>query len=240
MPAIELTIDQLAQRLGMTTRNIREYQAQGLLQPPRKRGRSGYYGVDHLVRAGRIRELRSDGFPLDLIRRVLDAEGQTGNEQLVAFARTLREPFQDEEPEVVDAADFERRFGPADEATIEEAIALGLLRRRDDGRYELTSPRLARVGDAMADIGLGPADFIALTRKVRPLEEAVAELFLDVFRERVWEPFEQSGAPDSELPRVLEMLERLRPLALDTVLVQFKMAMDGVVERAVHSSRKES
>jgi len=233
MPTTELTIDELAQRLGMTTRNIREYQAQGLLQPPRKRGRSGYYGLDHLARAGRIRELRSDGFPLELVRRVLEAEGRSGDEQLVAFARTLREPFQDEEPEVVEAAEFARRFGRADDAAIDEAIELGLLRRRDDGRFELPSPRLARVGDAMADIGLGLADFVALTRKVRPLEEAVAELFLDVFRERVWEPFERAGAPDEELPRILEMLERLRPLALDTVLVQFKMAMDGVVERAV-------
>src|SRR4051812_14175446 len=206
----ELTIDELAQRLGMTTRNIREYQAQGLLPPPRKRGRSGYYGLAHIPRAGRTRELRSDGSPLELIRRVLHAEG---DDPLASFARTLREPFQDEEPEVVEAAELERRFGPADEATIDEAVALGLLRRRDDGGFELPSPRLARVGDAMADLGLGLADFIALTRKVRPVEEAVAELFLDVFRERVWEPFQQAGAPDEELPRILEMLERLRPLA---------------------------
>src|SRR3954468_19692974 len=96
----ELTIDELAQRLGMTTRNIREYQALGLLPPPRKRGRSGYYGLDHIARAGRIRELRSDGFPLELIRRVLDAEG---DDQLVSSAHALREPFQDEAPEVVDA-----------------------------------------------------------------------------------------------------------------------------------------
>src|SRR3954453_20907815 len=127
MTHTELTIDELAHRLGMTTRNIREYQAQGLLPPPRKRGRSGYYGLDHIARAGRIRELRSDGFPLELIRRVLDAEG---DDQLVSFAHALREPFQDEEPEVVSPAAVERRFAAADEATVEEAIGLGLLRRR--------------------------------------------------------------------------------------------------------------
>jgi DNA-binding transcriptional MerR regulator len=37
----ELTIDEFAQRLGMTTRNIRECQALGLMPPPRKRSRSG-------------------------------------------------------------------------------------------------------------------------------------------------------------------------------------------------------
>src|SRR3954453_16094098 len=111
----ELTIDELAQRLGMTTRNIREYQVLGLLPPTRKRGRSGYYGLDHIARAGRIRELRSDGFPLELIRRVLHAEA---DDPPPSFPRNRREPFQDEEPEVVDAAELERRFGPADEATI--------------------------------------------------------------------------------------------------------------------------
>jgi DNA-binding transcriptional MerR regulator len=231
MATTELTIDELAQRLGMTTRNIREYQVLGLLPPPRKRGRSGYYGLDHIARAGRIRELRSDGFPLELIRRVLDA-GVESDDQLAAFARALREPFQDEEPEVVQASEIEKRFGRADEATIEEAIALGLVRRRDDGRFELPSPRLARVGDAMHDLGLDLADFIALTRQVRPLQEAVAELFVEIFRKRVWEPFQDAGAPPDELPRVREMVERLRPLALDTVLVQFKMAIDGIIERA--------
>jgi DNA-binding transcriptional MerR regulator len=215
----ELTIDELAQQLGMTARNIREYQALGLLPPPRKRGRTGYYGPDHVARAGRIRELKADGFPLDLIRRVLD--------------ESVREPFQDEVPEVVEQADFERRFGAADPATIDSAVELGLLRRLPGGRYELPSPRLARVGDAMRDLGLGLADFVALTRAIRPLQEQVAELFIDVYRERVWGPFEQAGAPPDAVAGILAQLEHLRPLALDTVLVQFKMAMDAVVERTI-------
>jgi DNA-binding transcriptional MerR regulator len=219
MSAAELTIDELAQHLGMTARNIREYQALGLLPPPTKRGRTGYYNAGHIARAGRIRELKAEGFPLDLIRRVLD--------------ETLREPFQDEQPEIVTAAELERRFGPADRATLDAAVELGLLRRRARGRWELPSPRLARVGDAMREIGLGLADFVALTRRVRPLEEQVAELFRDVYLEQVWKPFEAAGAPPERLEQMLEQLERLRPLAADTVLVQFKMAMDAVVERMI-------
>jgi DNA-binding transcriptional MerR regulator len=219
MSAAELTIDELARRLGMTARNIREYQALGLLPPPTKRGRTGYYGAAHIARAGRIRELKADGFPLDLIRRVLD--------------QTQREPFQDEEPEIVTAAELELRFGPADQATLDDAVELGLLRRRPRGRWELPSPRLAHVGDAMREIGLGLADFVALTRRVRPLQEQVAELFLDVYREQVWQPFEAAGAPPDQVEGILELLERLRPLAVDTVLVQFKMAMDAVVERTI-------
>ena len=40
----QLTIDQLAQRTGMTVRNIRAHQSRGLLPPPAVRARTGYYG----------------------------------------------------------------------------------------------------------------------------------------------------------------------------------------------------
>ena len=45
--AAELTIDQLAQRTGMSVRNIRDHQARGLLPPPEVRARIGYYGPEH-------------------------------------------------------------------------------------------------------------------------------------------------------------------------------------------------
>ena len=45
-----LTIDELAQRVGMTVRNIRAHQSRGLLPPPVVRGRTGYYGPDHVAR----------------------------------------------------------------------------------------------------------------------------------------------------------------------------------------------
>ena len=72
---MELTIDELAQRSGMTGRNIRQWQTYGLLPPPQRRGRVGIYTEDHLARIIRIKELRAQGFPLDLIRRLLESPG---------------------------------------------------------------------------------------------------------------------------------------------------------------------
>ena len=59
---MELTIDELAQRSGMTGRNIRQWQTYGLLPPPERRGRVGIYTEDHLARINRIKELRATGF----------------------------------------------------------------------------------------------------------------------------------------------------------------------------------
>ena len=56
----DLTIDELARRTGMTVRNIRAHQSRGLLPPPEVRGRTGYYGSEHLARIELIRELQAE------------------------------------------------------------------------------------------------------------------------------------------------------------------------------------
>src|SRR5919107_3143835 len=68
----ELTIDELAQRTGMTVRNIRAHQSRGLLPPPAVRGRTGYYGEEHVDRIELIREMQGQGFNLEAIRRLVD------------------------------------------------------------------------------------------------------------------------------------------------------------------------
>lgn len=55
----DLTIDQLAQRTGMTVRNLRAHQSRGLLPPPEVRARTGFYGVEHVARIELIKELQA-------------------------------------------------------------------------------------------------------------------------------------------------------------------------------------
>ena len=45
-----LTLDQLTNRVGMSVRNVRFYTARGLVPPPLRRGRSGYYSSEHVAR----------------------------------------------------------------------------------------------------------------------------------------------------------------------------------------------
>ena len=68
---MDMTIDELARRVDMTARNIREWQSMGVLPPPERRGRVGIYTDDHMARIERIKSLRAEGFPLDVIRRML-------------------------------------------------------------------------------------------------------------------------------------------------------------------------
>src|SRR6187200_1707708 len=149
-----MTIDELARRTGMTVRNIRAHQSRGLVPPPDVRGRTGYYGDEHLERIELIKELQTDGFNLEAIRRLLEGAGGSSREVL-NFSRALRAPFEDEEPEIVDATEVAERWGGSlDPALIERAEKLGMMRPLGDGRIEILSPRLQRAGVELAALGV--------------------------------------------------------------------------------------
>src|SRR3954449_45727 len=75
-----LTIDELARQTGMTVRNLRAHQSRGLLPAPEVRGRTGFYGPEHLARVELIRELQTEGFNLEAIRRLLENSGGRSDE----------------------------------------------------------------------------------------------------------------------------------------------------------------
>ena len=66
-----LTIDQLAERSGISVRTIRFYTGRGLLPAPQLRGRTGLYGPDHLARLELVSELSALGFTLAAIEAQL-------------------------------------------------------------------------------------------------------------------------------------------------------------------------
>ena len=120
-----LTIDELADRVGMTVRNLREWRTLGLLPKAQMRGRVGYYSEDVIERIERVRRLHSAGFTLDLIARMLDATGDAVDE-VIRLAETLRAPAA--VPEVSSEAHAERlarlrgsleRLGLPDEAALD-------------------------------------------------------------------------------------------------------------------------
>ena len=216
MPEAELTIDELAQRTGMTVRNLRAHQSRGLLPPPDVRGRTGYYGQEHTARVELIKELQADGFNLEAIRRLIENAGGS-TEDVLRFTRTARAAFDAEVPEVSTIGDLAEQWGDAGSPELlERAVSLGLLRMLGEGRVEERSPRLGRVDDGSTD---GSA--------------AVARTYVDLFLDQVWRPFDAAGRPSERWPEVLDALERLRPLAAESLLAMFQLAMADHVDEAV-------
>ena len=227
-----MTIDELARRTGMTVRNIRAHQSRGLVPPPEVRGRTGYYGDEHLARIELIKELQGDGFNLEAIRRLLEGAGGSSSEVL-DFSRALRAPFEDEEPEILDAEEMAERWsGPTDPALLARAEKLGMMRHLGEGRYEILSPRLQRAGVELAALGIPAEKSLEIGEKVRRQARGVARVFVEVFLENVWKPFNRAGRPEEDWPKVREALERLRPLASEALLAIFQQVMSEAVEEA--------
>lgn len=227
-----LTIDELAQRVGMTVRNLREWRALGLLPAPEMRGRVGYYGAGTVARIERIRQLHAEGFTLELIRRLLDASGDASDEVL-GFARALREPFRDEHPPPADPAELAANWGITDPAMLERALELGLLRRREDGGLEFTSARVARVGEKLHELGLTAEQSLDATAEIRTSADRVAELFHRTWLDHVWQPFLDAGQPPERWAEIRRHMEELQPLAIDAVIGIFQVAMEAKIEEGI-------
>lgn len=224
-------IDELAQRTGMTVRNIRAHQSRGLLPPPEVRGRTGFYGPDHVARIELIKELQADGFNLESIRRLLaSADGRS--KEVLRFTRALREPFAAEEPEVITAQELSERWHNDDPALIRKGERIGVLRPLGGGRYEEMSPRISNAAAELAELGVPAEVALTVAEKLRRHADGVAREFVKLFLKQVWEPFDAAGQPEDRWPEVLEALERLRPLASEALLGMFGLAMTDAVEKA--------
>lgn len=226
-----MTIDELARRTGMTVRNIRAHQSRGLLPPPEVRGRTGFYGSDHLARLQFIQEMQTAGFNLTAIKRMLEAFPVGAAEELLSLERLLMAPWEDADPEVVTLEDLNAQFG-ANPRALSKAESLGLIRHLGGERYEVTSPALLRAGEEILSIGIPLDHALAVVEKVQRHCQGIAREFVRLFLKDVWEPFRDDGMPEEQLAATRRTLERLRNLASDVVLGAFNLTMSQEVESA--------
>jgi DNA-binding transcriptional MerR regulator len=227
----ELTIDELARETGMTVRNIRAHQSRGLLPPPEVRARTGYYGPQHATRLNLIQELQGDGYNLAAIKHLLE-RAATAPDEVLGFARNVLTPFESEQPEVVEAQELGQRYGDADPKLLARAEKLRLIVPLGGGRYEIPSPTLQRAGDELAKLGVPLERQLDIVEQVGKSSKYVSDTFVKLFLEQVWKPFDRAGQPEEDWPQVNEALERLRPLATETLVAVFQQRMTVAVERA--------
>lgn len=87
-----LTLDELTERTGVSARNVRFYASRGLVPPPVRRGRSGYYGPDHVARLELVRELQGHGFTLSAIEKYVERIPETATPSDIALHLSLLAP----------------------------------------------------------------------------------------------------------------------------------------------------
>lgn len=227
-----LTIDELARRVGMTVRNLREWRTLGLLPPATMQGRVGFYDETVVERIGVVRTLHAAGFTLELIRQMLVAAGDSADEVL-RLAERMRAPFRNDDAPVIDVADWNRQWGTSDPAHLRRAIDLGLMRQRADGRLEFTSARLAKVGETLRELGMSAAAMLDATAAIRQHADGLAGIFEQVWRAQVWQPFIDEATPGETFDDLHAKLERVQPAAMNAVIALFSVAMDQRIAEGI-------
>ena len=233
-----MTVDQLAQRAGTTTRNVRNYQTQGLLPPPTLVGRVGYYDEGHLGRLRLIAQLQEQGFSLAGIAELLRAWEQGRSlADLLGFEEALTAPWSDEEPEFMSLTELVQMFPQAaeDPSLGIRAMQLGLIEPHEDG-FRVPSPTLLRAGAELAAVGVPLAATQDALAALRSDMARIAARLVGLFERYVWKPFVEAGMPAERLPEVTDALRRMRPLAATTVQATLAQAM----ERATAASTAAS
>ncbi len=229
-----LTIDQLADRTGITVRTIRFYAGRGLLPPPQLRGRTGLYGPDHVARLELVSELTALGFTLAAVEAHLERLPADAGAEELALQRALLTPWVPEQIEEVGAAELARRagrlLGPADVAALE---GLGVVTRIGDERFRLHGPTTLGQGLAVLDSGL-PAE---TWRKAHALIErhttALAEDLMAMFQAEVLQPYRDRGRPADERTRLAEALTQLKPITVRGVVTAFGRAVNRTIRDRV-------
>jgi len=229
----ELTVDQLAAKVGMTVRNVRAYAGRGLLPPPRLVGRTGYYGPDHVARLTLVRELLDKGYTLSAVERMLEdlPDGPMG----LSLFESLVSPWTPTEPEFVDEQQLAQRAGvPHDPATIDKLVELGVVDRTDtEGRLKVHNPDLLRAGLDVIALGVPLDAILDLLPKLFAEAEAVSKLYVNLFRDTVWRSFVDAGMPAEGWPDVQRTIDHIIPLAGQALIATFREAMGREIETAV-------
>lgn len=230
--AESLTIEQLAQQSGIAFTTIRLYQHRGLLPPPERRGRIGYYDETHLARLRLIGELSGRGFSLAAIKELVDdwQNGRSLSEVLgleTTAAASLTPPVQLRlRPEEL-ASHFDGTDLTIE--TMQRAFGLGLV--EIDGDTLVVDPVFLEVGSTLVQMGF-PVD--AVLDEFERLSSVTAELagrFTALFDRYLWQPFADAGMPEDQFGKVTGALAQLTPLSETIVTASLRKALSDEAAR---------
>jgi DNA-binding transcriptional MerR regulator len=218
-----LSLEQLTDRVAMSVRNVRFYTTKGLVPPPIRRGRSGYYTADHVARLELVRELQGHGFTLSAIEKYLAGIPADASPADIALHRAMLAPWMADSWDELGRDDLDRQagrhLGPAD---LETLTALGVLRPAARGRFQVSRSQLG-VGLGLLDLGYPIEAARAAAAVYAAHGRAIAEELYDLFRTMVWPVYKEQGVSPE---RIQAVVERLKPLSIASLVQAYEAGMD--------------
>jgi DNA-binding transcriptional MerR regulator len=222
-----LTIEELASKAGTATTTVRMYQSKGLLPPPERRGRIGYYGQGHLVRLRLIPQLQERGFSLASIKQLTDAwESGRGLEDILGLETQVAAIWAPEPSARLKLGEFKELFGGQriTPAVISRAVRMGLV-GFDGLSVTVQSPKLLAIGLELVRAGIPVPEMMDELEALQGMADVIAGRFTAVFERNMWEPFVAAGLPADQIRPLTESLQRLSGLAETVVGAVLRAAL---------------
>jgi DNA-binding transcriptional MerR regulator len=220
-PATGIRVEELARRADVSVDTIRFYQKRQLLPPPRREGRIGWYGEEHVARLGRIKDLQRQGFSLEVIRRLLAGELDPTDEPLAAAVAGAQ--HRDEELLALD--ELAARVGipaPLLEAIAREGLVVPQHRNGREG-YTAEDADVLRSGLRLLEAGFPLPELLALAKRHHDATRAIANDAVEMFDAHVRQPLRSSSLPDDErAERLVAAFRTLLPTATALVAHHFR------------------
>lgn len=228
----EFRVDELARAGGTTVRNLRAYQDRGLLPPPERRGRTGYYTNAHLARLRLIGALLNRGYSIANIGELLETWHSGGDlGALLGLESAITSPWSDEVPQYVSMQqlmkDFGRQLTPGSLARV---ISLGII-ELDGTRVRVPSMRMLFAARELNEAGIPLDEMLSIVRMLRGNVERVANELVLLIVKHVFDPLGDGLPPAKEVPRLSELIWRLRPLVNMAVASEVARAMGDAAHR---------
>jgi DNA-binding transcriptional MerR regulator len=199
-----ITLEELSERMRVSVRNIRFYTTRGLLPPPIRRGRSGYYSRDHVSRLELVKQLQAHGFTLSAIERYVARIHDGATPEEIALHRVTLQPFLVEQPVLVTRGELNRRAGrKVKDRELEALLALGVLTVDSGRRYRLLESQLA---SALRLVELDvPVPMILAGQQVYHRHaKAMADEFGELFRSTFWPAYKEGRISTEQMVALME------------------------------------
>ncbi|WP_040865471.1 MerR family transcriptional regulator [Nocardia exalbida] len=214
---VEYTIDELAREAGTTVRSLRVYHERGVLPPPQVKGRTGFYGADHLNRVRTISRLLDRGIKLNGIRELLNAwdRGDDLGDILGVAEPGSPEAAAVDAGETIAATELAERYRDVPSG-LARVVAAGLYEPVDAATYRIADRRLAHSLEQMAAVGIPADEVLGELEKLRADAERIARRYVDLFRRTAWASFQDSDRGPAQVAELAQRLEATRAVPAET------------------------
>ncbi len=233
----EYTIDQLAARTGVPSRTIRFYQAKGVLEPPKRRGRVAFYDNTHESRLKVVSELQDRGLRLRAIRELILTPDSDNDsiQQWLGLGKRLGN-WVDDEPQLLTEEQLQELLGHPPAGTIARLRRNGSIGAEGNGlqmRYLVQSPALLKIAMRLEDAGVSLETSLKFHEILEKHLRRSADEIVEFAIRHIGKGFGRSTRPE-DVSRAVECLYPTAPGG-DAVRVVFAREIQrAVAEHLTH------